>query len=396
MHRRRIVDLQHQLCRQRRSFGNHEAHAAILAVAVNPSVGDGHHAVAVVVLLRLCPYGVVRSKVAAVDVDHRLREGLAVFLVLHFVRFAYGNGFVDLRDWDGDAASIVDLGLDIAIIIGVGRGALALRLRSRLAADGARQFGDILAVVVILEDFPPHLGHRGVVEVGEVVENFCIENGVTQGFIKNVVYPNDDYSYTKITDYTTQETQYRKDLPQPVIIEIPATNGGKALILETYTNGNLVRTDEFCVGQRALEIWNLIPQTQYTYKLYLVADDDTKTEVSQGSFKTEGQLRMMKIDGTNNCRDIGGWKLPNGKFVKLEQGFIFSIGSEIKIFNINSDCSDLLFIDHNKILVGKDFNNSIAITISGDLSNGETHEGECFNNPCLINKEDGNFQIDMI
>lgn len=161
----------------------------------------------------------------------------------------------------------------------------------------------------------------GVVEVGEVVENFCIENGVTQGFIKNVVYPNDDYSYTKITDYTTQETQYRKDLPQPVIIEIPATNGGKALILETYTNGNLVRTDEFCVGQRALEIWNLIPQTQYTYKLYLVADDDTKTEVSQGSFKTEGQLRMMKIDGTNNCRDIGGWKLPNGKFVKYDKIF---------------------------------------------------------------------------
>lgn len=162
----------------------------------------------------------------------------------------------------------------------------------------------------------------GVVEVGEVVENFCIENGVTQGFIKNVVYPNDDYSYTKITDYTTQETQYRKDLPQPVIIEIPATNGGKSLILETYANGNMVRSDKFCVGQRALEIWNLIPQTQYTYKLYtLGSDGKTKTELAQGNFTTEGQVRMMKIDNVRNFRDIGGWKLANGKYIKYDKIF---------------------------------------------------------------------------
>ena len=43
---------------------------------------------------------------------------------------------------------------------------MAFRLRSRLAADGARQFRDVLAAFVILEDFPPHSGHRGVVEVG--------------------------------------------------------------------------------------------------------------------------------------------------------------------------------------------------------------------------------------
>ena len=117
-------------------------------------------------------------------------------------------------------------------------------------------------------------------------------------------------------------------------------------------------------------------------------------------FKDEDMKYIFLIKTTMN--EIFGFafngklKETNGKFVKLEQGFIFSIGSEIKIFNINSDYSDLLFIDHNKILVGKDFNNSIAITISGDLSNGETHEGECFNNPCLINKEEGNFQIEMI
>ena len=166
LHRRGIVDLQHQLCRQRRAFCDHEAHAAILAVAVNPAVGDGHHAVVIVVLFGLRPDGVVCAQVAAVDVHHHLREGLPIFLVFHFVRLAYGNGFVDLCDGDGDFAAIVDLGLDVAVIIGVGRGALAFRLRARLSADGARQFGDVLAVVIVLEDLPPHLGHRGVVEVG--------------------------------------------------------------------------------------------------------------------------------------------------------------------------------------------------------------------------------------
>ena len=38
----------------------------------------------------------------------------------------------------------------------------------------------------------------------------------------------------------------------------------------------------------------------------------------------------------------------------------------------------------------------MAIKVSEDLSNGETHEIDCFNNHCLINKEDGNFNIELI
>ena len=162
----------------------------------------------------------------------------------------------------------------------------------------------------------------GIVEVGEVVENFCLENGVTNDFIQVVKYPDDDYSFTKITDYTSQNTPYRKDLPMPVIIGAPLTKEGKSLVLETYYDGEVVRSDTFCVGQRALEIWNLVPNTEYTYRLYSLANDGkTKSEVSQGSFKTEGQVRMMKIDNVRNFRDIGGWALPNGRYIKYGKLF---------------------------------------------------------------------------
>ena len=159
------------------------------------------------------------------------------------------------------------------------------------------------------------------VEVGDVVENYNIENGVTADFMKEVVYPNNDYSFTKITNYIAIPTSYKKYLPSPVRIEVPATNGGKALLLETYYKGKLVRSDKFPVGQRALEIWNLIPQTQYTYRLYLIASNGKKIGVKQGTFKTKGQVRMMNIDGMYNVRDIGGWKLASGRRIKYDKIF---------------------------------------------------------------------------
>ena len=89
-------------------------------------------------------------------------------------------------------------------------------------------------------------------------------------------------------------------------------------------------------------------------------------------------------------------KYTNSKFININKGFLFSIEPEIKIFNISPDFSEIFFVDYDKILFGKDFRGTIAFKISGDLSTGEAHNGECFKNPCLINKEDGIFQIKYI
>ena len=74
----------------------------------------------------------------------------------------------------------------------------------------------------------------------------------------------------------------------------------------------------------------------------------------------------------------------NGNFIKINKGFLFTIEPEIKMYSINPYCTNILFIDNNNILLGQDYEESLALKISRDLSTGETHEGKYFNNPCLI------------
>lgn len=234
----------------------------------------------------------------------------------------------------------------------------------------------------------------GVVEVGDVQENFCLENEVTKNYILNVDYPDDDYSFTRITDYTTQSTLYRKDLPQPVRIEIPVTKNGKALVLETYSDELLVRSDTFCVGQRALEIWNLVPKTQYTYCLYILDyDGKTRNVVTNGRFTTEGQVRMMRIDDVRNFRDIGGWDLQRGEFVKYDKIFrsaelattsqIITMAGIHEMLDIQGIGVEIDFGDHNgspvseylEFFRGNDY--QISSYVSGVQSKGTQYKN-CF------------------
>jgi 3',5'-cyclic AMP phosphodiesterase CpdA/protein tyrosine/serine phosphatase len=214
-------------------------------------------------------------------------------------------------------------------------------------------------------------------EDDDVEENYHIENGVTAAFMNEVDYTYEDYSVTKITDYKDIHTDYRKDLPSPVRIEAPMTKGGETLLLETYCNGTLVRSDNFPVGQRALEIWNLIPQTEYTYKLYLVASDGTKSKVTDGSFKTEGQVRMMNIEGMYNFRDIGGWKLAGGMRIKYDKIFRsgeLEMGDQVKITAPGRH--ELLDVQH--IGVEIDFSDYPGSPVSDQLDyyNGDSYQIE--------------------
>ena len=160
-----------------------------------------------------------------------------------------------------------------------------------------------------------------IVEEGEPAENYCIENPVNHDFIRLTDYPDNDYTFTRITDYTTQETPYRKDLPAPVCIVPPAVNDGRAFLLELFADRRLVRSETYALQSKVLQVWNLIPQKSYTYRLSVLQPNGTPTVVTSGSFRTTGQVRMMNIDGVYNCRDIGGWRLPGGRRVKYDRIF---------------------------------------------------------------------------
>ena len=153
-----------------------------------------------------------------------------------------------------------------------------------------------------------------------------------------------------------------------------------------------------------IHFWEIMPKDYKTKKAVVIYSNKENGKIGDivNVFNNEkDNIKFIFVIKTT-MNEIFGFSLfgkinyTNGKFIQYDKGFLFSIEPEIKIYNINKDCSDILFVDDNNILLGKDLGENIALKISGDLSTGETHEGECFNNPCPINKEDGKFQIQNI
>ena len=151
-----------------------------------------------------------------------------------------------------------------------------------------------------------------------------------------------------------------------------------------------------------IRLWENMPKSFKTKKADIFQFKPTQSNISEiiKTFKNENMKFIFLIK--TNKKEIFGFAFhcslneTDGKFLKLNKGFLFSIEPVIKIYNINSECSDLLYIDKDQILIGKDFDDIITLKISGDLSKGETHEGECFNNQNLVNNEEGHFEIEMV
>ena len=55
-------------------------------------------------------------------------------------------------------------------------------------------------------------------------------------------------------------------------------------------------------------LYNFIPNRTYYYKVEEWHIDGSRDVVLTGVLKTVGQVRMMRIEGADNVRDIGGWK----------------------------------------------------------------------------------------
>lgn len=123
------------------------------------------------------------------------------------------------------------------------------------------------------------------------------------------------------------ETRYLHGLPesgglpkwaeQCAPIKIPAEKGNSVLVSATPSFKKYLSVSS--ESDTAL-IYNLVPQTVYWYR---VVSPDNKV-LSDGIFKTQGHLRMIKTQKVINVRDIGGWKCDGGH---LAYGKIFRGGT---------------------------------------------------------------------
>jgi hypothetical protein len=150
-------------------------------------------------------------------------------------------------------------------------------------------------------------------------------------------------------------------------VKIPAEKGNTVLVsatpsFEKYLSVSSVSDTAF--------IYNLVPQTIYWYRI-MSADDKV---LSDGIFKTQGYLRMIKAEKVTNVRDIGGWKCDGGRLAYEKiyrgatlQGFTDQIGpvdeTDIKEFvdnlGIKSEFDLREGLKHNSSPLGSnvEFNN---------------------------------------
>jgi len=107
-----------------------------------------------------------------------------------------------------------------------------------------------------------------------------LENPGIADYLRDFVYDASDYSYHKLFDYRGEPyLDARQDWPY-----------GVTLGDTTY--------------------YNLIPGETYTLYSY---NDGALTPVT---IHTLGQLRMIRAEGVDNVRDLGGWPTENGKRIK--------------------------------------------------------------------------------
>ena len=144
------------------------------------------------------------------------------------------------------------------------------------------------------------------------IPEYLLENDAAHRYLNDFVYDSNDYTYTKIYDYCDpyplyNVVDYRKDQPLPAVAKLTSTFDNTGILYvsenEDYTNSTTVAVtgpvDSVCV-------YNLIPGRTYNWKLEY--DNSGEITVFQsGQFKTTGQLRMLKIEGLFNVRDLGGW-----------------------------------------------------------------------------------------
>ena len=87
---------------------------------------------------------------------------------------------------------------------------------------------------------------------------------------------------------------------QPQSVTIPA-EGGSSVQLSTSPAFSEALT--FSVTSGEAEAYNLVPQTVYWYRVL----SSSGKVLSNGIFKTQGRLRMLKAENVLNIRDLGGW-----------------------------------------------------------------------------------------
>jgi len=170
------------------------------------------------------------------------------------------------------------------------------------------------------------------VEKAKVV-SFSVENDLVNRYLQHAEIAYGDgigRSGISILCYWLMdpgESPYMKEVPesgglpkwaeQCAPVKIPVGQGNSVLVSATPSFNKYLSVSS---ESDTAFIYNLVPQTVYWYR---VVSADNRV-LSDGIFKTQGRLRMIKTEKVINVRDIGGWKCDGGR---LAYGKIYRGGT---------------------------------------------------------------------
>jgi hypothetical protein len=160
---------------------------------------------------------------------------------------------------------------------------------------------------------------------------FSVENDKVATYLDLVdthpYNPPTDYSFThmsaELQNGNTNRTN-RLDWPKPVPIQWTTSVSGTPTVIVYDESGREDKMANVSItSSTSADIYSLIPGQTYTYVVR-----NGQTQIGEGSFRTVGRRRMIKVADSpygqayaNNCRDFGGQITSNGRTIKYGKLF---------------------------------------------------------------------------
>ena len=192
-------------------------------------------------------------------------------------------------------------------------------------------------------------------------------------------------SVSIVTDYCSNSSSNRKDVPAPVSLNWTSVQGTGDYTVNVY-NDQAHSDLEMALtsSDTSADIYNLIPGRTYYYSV-----TRGSSEITTGTFSTTGRRRMLKVSDTyaighaNNCRDFGGQKTTDGKTLKY--GMIFR-GTNM---DATTDTEKDYLADYMNLGLDVDLRNGSASSTGGSNGNGSAYNP--FNGTRGVSYVKGNF-----
>lgn len=172
------------------------------------------------------------------------------------------------------------------------------------------------------------------------IEVINIENPELQAYMADSTYYYDnDYSTSVVSRYVgTGKSVYSRGLDYPQGKEVTWTPSASfseiAEVRITVSNHTDFSDPTTFVPpmKRQLtsyQIRNNFPNLTYYYKVEEFLTDGSVNEVARGMYRTVGQVRMIRVNGAHNVRDLGGWPTQFG--VPIKYGILYRSGNLDKV-----------------------------------------------------------------